>query len=162
MRIKQISIHEHSDLGLAQVTDTHMLTVLAISRRGPAGNVSLLCPFRDPQASVAQGVAQPWGVQRRQVIILTLERHGVLTHIAHHSHRLPLGSQATLGRVRRTRGWEGGEVKGSRWPQRPATSPQLGAMPCAYVLAPSVRQDEEQALACQPLPVTPETLTSLS
>lgn len=40
--------------------------------------------------------------------------------------------------------------------------PQLGAMPCAYVLAPSVRQDEEQALACQPLPVTPETLTSLS
>jgi hypothetical protein len=26
----------------------------------------------------------------------------------------------------------------------------------------SVKQDEEQALACQPLPVTPETPTSLS
>lgn len=35
-------------------------------------------------------------------------------------------------------------------------------MPCAYVLASSARQDEEQALACQPLPMTPETLTSLS
>lgn len=55
-----------------------------------------------------------------------------------------------------------GMGKGSRWPQKLATSLQLGAMPCAYVLASSARQDEEQALACQPLPMTPETLTSLS
>lgn len=67
-----------------------------------------------------------------------------------------------LGRVRRTREWERRAGKGSRWPQKPAPSPQPGTMPCAYVLAPSLRRDEKQALACQPLPVTPETLTSLS
>lgn len=33
-----------------------------------------------------------------------------------------------------------------------AAAPQLGAVPCAYVLALSAGQDEEQALACQPLP----------
>lgn len=83
-----------SDMGLAQVTDTHMLAVLAVSRRGPAGNMSLLCPLRDPQASVAQGVAQPWGAQRAQVILLEhLKDVGCL----HTQHTTAIGCSWALG-----------------------------------------------------------------
>lgn len=80
-----------------------MLTVLAVSRRGPAGNMSLLCLLRDPQTSVAQGVAQPWGAQKGQVKLEHLKDMGCL----HTQHATAIGSSWALCSL-----WAGSEGQG--------------------------------------------------
>lgn len=71
--------------------------------------MTLLCLFRNPKAFVAQVTVPSWWSKGTGDTAPTLEGRGMAAHTAHHCHRLPLGSQATPGRVRRTREWERGK-----------------------------------------------------